>query len=196
MRLKEYLEKDRLNEELLTEALLIEGILSAIQAGIDKVKEFGGNISGGVQARSELKSLDGKKAPGNENIKAACLELRAELAAKYADATPAVRAAFDVGLGKMGANSVSGTYLSRNYFTDYVAYCMLKPIFDVDRSTLVDKAKKVVADKFVGFVITAVTGIPNIDDIKDAAEMSAALVKASNNLGAKWKSLRVANPTM
>ncbi len=176
---------------LLIEEQLMENILTSIQAAIDKVKEFGGNISGGLRAKSELKAADGKKTNANANMQKECIKLRNELHTLYNAATPEIKATFDAGLSKLGATRITGVYLSRNYYSDYIAYSLLKPIFDVNRANITDKAKQIVADKFIGFVVTAVTGIPNLDDIKDAAEMSVALVKASNALGAKWKSLKV-----
>lgn len=181
-----------LQKEILTEEELVENILTSIQTGIDKVKQFSNNISAGLSARSELKNANGKKTAANDNIKKAALELRTELAQLYSQAAPTTKQAFDKALNKISASKIHGVYISRNYYSDYIAYSILKPLFDVNRATISDKAKDIIVDKFVGFAITAATGIPNLDDIKDVADMSVALVKASNDISVKWKNLKVA----
>lgn len=178
-------------EQLILKEILNEGIFDSITRGLTVTKNYFTNLKSGHDAKSELKALNGVKSPDNDAIKAACIELRKQLKELYTNAAPSTRAAFDKMMKKVGAPSIDATYISRNYYSDFIKYSTAKPIFDVTRANISEKSAEYIADKFVGIAIAVITGIPNIDDIRDAAQLTVAGIKVSNDVANKWNSLKV-----
>lgn len=178
-------------EQLILEEILNEGIFDKIASGMTVTKNYFSNLKSGKETKSELKSLDGKKTPSNDNIKEACIELRKQLIALYANSEPSTRKSFDYLMKKINATPITGVYVSRNYYSDFVKYSTARHVFDVNTANISDKAKTYVADKFVGIAISVITGIPNIDDIKDIADLTVKGIKISNDVANKWNSLKV-----
>ena len=180
-------------EQLILEEILNEGIFDKISSGLTITKNYFSNLKSGLIVKSELKSLDGVKSPDNEAIKAACIELRKELLTLYTNSEPSTRRSFDFLMKKIGATPITGQYITRNYYSDFIKYSTVKPIFDVNSANISEKAKAFIADKFVGIAISVITGIPNIDDIKDVADLTIKGIKASNDAANKWNSLKARN---
>lgn len=176
--------------ELTEQTILAEDILGVLKSGIAAVKNYASNISDAAGTRSQLKSLDGKKTWTTENLAAEATRVRSELAAIANAASAKVKNSIIYALKKMKAASLFGPYLSRNYYHDLMSYMMVKPVAELTKKAggkfVLDK----VIDNLMGYVITVITGIPALDDIKDAGEMAAKLVKASNTLATKINSLR------
>ena len=63
----------------------------------------------------------------------------------------------------------------------------------MNSANISEKATAFVADKFVGIAISVLTGIPNIDDIKDVADLTIKGIKVSNDVANKWNSLKAQN---
>lgn len=91
------LEQDQLSEELLNE---------------------------GIQAKQNLKNLNGVKTEQNDNIK--------QLVVKT--------------IQKAKASPITGAYLSRNYYSDYLKYSTILPLFQINKAQVKDKIKDLVAD--------------------------------------------------
>lgn len=180
-------------EQIILEEILTEGIFDRISSGLTATKTYFNNLKSGNNVRSELKSLNGVKSPDNDVIKAACIELRKELMTLYSTSSPATKKSFDIMMKKIGATPISGLYVSRNYYSDFIKYSTAKPIFDVNNANISEKATAFVADKFVGIAISVLTGIPNIDDIKDVADLTIKGIKVSNDVANKWNSLKAQN---
>ncbi len=180
-------------EQIILEEILTEGIFDIISSGLTATRRYFNNLKSGNNVRSELKSLNGVKSPDNDVIKAACIELRKELMTLYSTSSPATKNSFDIMMKKIGATPISGLYVSRNYYSDFIKYSTAKPIFDVNSANISEKATAFVADKFVGIAISVLTGIPNIDDIKDVADLTIKGIKVSNDVANKWNSLKAQN---
>ena len=183
----------KLNELVLTEQELIaEGILDTLKNSVTKIKNYASNISSAASAHKELRSLDGKKVWSTENLKQEAIRIRSELAAIYSNFSSKTKAVFDAAIEKMGAASLKGAYTSRNYYRDFLAYSMLKPVIDLSLSDVGKAVTDTLIDKLTGFVITSVTGVPSLEDIKDVGGVVASMAKASNNLASKINSLKPA----
>ena len=180
-------------EQLILEEILNEGIFDRISSGLTATKTYFNNLKSGSAVKSELKALNGVKSPDNEAIKAACIELRKELLTLYTNSEPLTRKSFDFMMKKIGGTPISGLYTSRNYYSDFIKYSTVKPIFDVNNANISEKATAFVADKFVGIAISVLTGIPNIDDIKNVADLTIKGIKVSNDVANKWNSLKAQN---
>jgi hypothetical protein len=176
--------------KLTEQTILAEDILGSLKSGIESVKNYATNISAAVSVRSQLKSLDGTKNLTTENLAAEATRVRSELAAIANAASDKVKNSIIYALKKMKAASLFGPYLSRNYYHDLMAYMMVKPVAELTKRAggkfLLDR----VIDNLMGYVITVITGIPALDDIKDAGELARKMVKASNTLATKINSLR------
>lgn len=179
------------------EQLLVESLLTTLQAGVASVKNYGLALSGALKAHKELKTLDGQKTLSTGSLKEAAIELRRILQDLATAMSDKMREILNSAVKKMGAAPLIGAYTSRNYYKDYMVYTMLKPAADMaggEGGGLKKVAAEQVMDKVVGAIITSVTGIPNLDDIKDFADMTKGLVKASNTFATKLASLRPAQP--
>lgn len=86
------LEQDQLSEELLNE---------------------------GIQAKQNLKNLNGVKTEQNDNIK--------QLVVKT--------------IQKAKASPITGAYLSRNYYSDYLKYSTILPLFQINKAQVKDKIR-------------------------------------------------------
>jgi hypothetical protein len=184
---------------ILTEEIFTEGILSAVQDGYQTVKQFGSILKSATQAHRQLRSLDGKKTFTTETLQSEAIRLRKELILILAD-IPSNRAQkIKYCVKKCGGAAFDGTYTSRNYYTDFIVYTLIKPIvlaakpaddataaLNVGMNLALDK----LVDKLVGYLLVIVTGIPNIDDIKDIADMGVSMVKATSSLANKINSLK------
>jgi hypothetical protein len=183
----------KLNELVLSEQELIaEGILDTLKNSVTRVKNYAANISAAAAAHKELKSLDGKKTWSTANLKQEAIRIRNELAAAYSAFTAKTKAVFDTAIAKMGAASLKGTYTSRNYYRDFLAYSMMKPVVDLSMSDVGKAVTDKLIDQLTGFVITAVTGVPSLADLKDVADVVASMTKASGTLASKINSLKPA----
>jgi hypothetical protein len=178
----------------LSEDLLTESILSSLQAGVNSVKNYGNAIVGAVKAHKELKTLDGSKVLTTATLKASALEIRAKLIDAAKRLSDKGREFLDSALEKMGAAKLSVAYTSRNYYRDYLVYSMVAPAMSLTGGKIASVAADQLMDKIIGVILTAVTGIPSIDDIKDFADMGAGLVKASSAVANKLASLRPTDP--
>lgn len=176
------------------EIFLTEGVLSTLQAGVNSVKNYGNAIVGAVQAHKELKTLDGAKVLTTATLKAAALDIRAQLIDAAKRLTDKGREFLDAALEKMGAAKLSIAYTSRNYYRDYLVYSMVKPAMSLTAGKVASIVVDQVIDKVIGVIITAVTGVPALDDIKDFADMGSKMVKASSAVANKLASLRPTDP--
>lgn len=179
---------------LTEEELLTEGLLSSLMAGVNAVKNYGTALSGALHAHKELKTLDGQKELTTANLKAAALEIRGQLQTAAAALSDKAKSMLDAAIVKMGGAKLTGAYTSRNYYRDYLVYTMVKPAAELTGGDAVNAALEKVWDKILGAIITAVTGVPAIDDIKDFAGMASSLIKASGNFATKLSALRPAAP--
>lgn len=179
------LEQDQLSEELLN-----EGILDAVQANIQSTKQYFTNVNQGIQAKQNLKNLNGVKTEQNDNIKQAAMDLRTRLQHLYQQATEHIKQLVVQTIQKAKASPITGAYLSRNYYSDYLKYSTILPLFQINKAQVKDKIKDLVADRFVGLALTTLTGIPNIDDIKDIAELSSKAIKAATTMSNNWQQLQ------
>lgn len=170
--------------------LLNEGIMDAIASSVNHTKQYFANINQGLDAKSNLKQLNGVKTPQNDNIQQATLTLRTNLQSMYQQATQHIKQLVDNSIKKMKASPIVGTYMSRNYYSDYLKYSSILPLFQITTANIKEKMKDVIADRFVGIALTVVTGIPNIDDIKDMADLTAKAIKTSNEVATKWRQLQ------
>jgi len=176
----------------LTEQDLNEGLYTSLVAGVNTIKNYGNALAGAVKAHKELKTLDGQKALTTANLKAAALEVRAQLQTAVSTLSDKAKSILEAAITKMGGAKLAGAYTSRNYYRDYLVYTMVKPAAELTGGDAANAALEQVIDKILGAIITAVTGVPGIDDIKDFAGMATSLVKASNNFATKLSALRPA----
>lgn len=172
--------------------MLEEGILDAISSRINDTKNYFVNVNKGVQAKQHLKQLDGVKNQENDNIQKAAINMRTRIQHLYQQANPQIQQLVLLTIKKTNASPITGQYLTRNYYSDYLKYSTILPLFDINKAQIKDTVKNMVADKFVGLAITTLTGIPNIDDIKTVAELSAKAVKTATVMSNNWQQLRVA----
>lgn len=170
--------------------ILAEGILDGLKSAVDSVKQYGLNIATAAKAHKELKSLDGQKTWSTQNLQQEAIRIRKELIDILTSASPKVKMAVATAVTKLKAASLSGAYTSRNYYRDFLVYSMIKPVADISKAKVGKFSADVIIDKLVGFVIVAVTGIPALDDIKDAADMATKVVKASSDFARKLSSLQ------
>lgn len=170
--------------------LLTEGVMDAITQSIHHTKSYFTNLGNGINAKSNLKNLDGQKTSQNDNIQREVLSLRQRLSHLYTQATQGVQRVVQQAIQRVKASPLDKAYLGRNYYSDYIKYSTILPVFNLNRTNATDKVKQIIADKFVGIAITTLTGIPNLDDIKDVAELSVKAVKASNDMANKWQNLQ------
>lgn len=176
--------------ELSEQELVAEGIFSTLQSSVNAVKSYAKNLSAALATHKELKSLDGKKVHTTDELKQEAIRLRKEMMDIIGSSSPQMKKLIDAAVQKMGAAPLHGAYTSRNYYKDLVVYSMLKPVTDVSLTDVKNFGIDRVMDKLLGFIITAVTGVPAIADVKDAADVASSLVHASNNLATKINSFK------
>lgn len=176
--------------QFLTEAELLESILSKLKDSFDRTCEYLENISAAISTAKQLKSRDGKKIEPSAAVIFAAKEMRDRCRRLYEAASDKMRAAVDKILSAAGVSLLSAVSISRQYFKEYV---VLGAVFNLLSSTASGNAKAVfdfALDQVAGVIISAVTGIPDIDNIKDAAAVAKKSVRALNSIASTINSLK------
>lgn len=180
----------QMSPQFLTEAELLESIFSKLRDSFKRTREYLANISAAISTAKELKSRDGKKIEPSAAVILAAKEMRERCRRLYETASDKMKAAVDKILAAAGVSLLSAISISRQYFKEYV---VLSAVFNLLSATAVGGAKAAfdfALDQATGAIITAVTGIPNIDNVKDAASVAKKSVTALNSIASTINSLK------
>jgi hypothetical protein len=182
-----------LSPQFLTEAELLESIFSKLRDSFKRTSEYLANISQAISTAKQLKSRDGKKIEPTAAVVLAAKEMRERCRHLYETASDKMKAAVDKILTAAGVSLLSAMSISRQYFKEYV---VLSAVFNLLSSTAAGSAKAALdftIDQAVGTIIAVVTGIPNIDNVKDAAGVAKKSVAALNTIASTINSLKDAS---
>lgn len=175
---------------LTEQEIIAEGILDTLKTGVDKVKQYANTIKSASSAHQKLRSLDGTKTFTTETLKDEAIRLRKEIIAKLSTASVKVQNIVIAAIKKLGAAALQGIYTSRNYYHDFIIYTMAQPILDMTGGKALKFGAAYLADKLFGILITTVTGMPSLDDIKDMGQMASGFVKVTSDMARKIDSLK------
>lgn len=178
---------------LTEQEILAEGILDSLKAGIEGVKTYATHMRSVVSTHKQLKSLDGFKTFTNETLKDETIRLRKHLILSLSDASPKIQSATAKIILRLKASPLTGIYVGRNYYHDFIIYTMIKPLIDMSITTVAKFSMDRVVDRIFGFLLVTITGIPSLADVKDAAEMAKSLATATANFARKIDSLKPAD---